>query len=194
MEEELELSEVPKEVNGLGIASLVTSIVGLLTTPCFGLGGLLSVIAIALGFVSFRKKTQKGFGIASIIIGIVGIVSWLIFAVITLLGGTGIAGPQIIKYNTKVNAANDQIMCDEVKIAMQATVVDICYAGQENTILGSLADDQYHDITKISNDEFRQRVEKNLGMSLTDAQKQVRGARRIHFKIDSNYNVDTQLQ
>jgi hypothetical protein len=64
----------PRPVNGLAIASLVVSIVGMLGVCAYGLGGYLGIVGLTLGIVGRRQIREQGtdgdgLALAGVIIG-----------------------------------------------------------------------------------------------------------------------------
>lgn len=60
--------------NGLGIAAMVVSIVGMLGVSCYGLGGLIGGVGAVLGHIARRQIRERGesgdgMALAGIIIG-----------------------------------------------------------------------------------------------------------------------------
>jgi hypothetical protein len=74
----------PKEMNGFGIVSLVTGIVGLYYP-------FLAPVAIVFGAIGLNKR-QRGMAIAGLVLGIVSIVLWALILVlfISLFSGGGV--------------------------------------------------------------------------------------------------------
>ncbi len=75
----------PKQSKGLGIAGLILSIIGLLTSCCYG-GLLFGLIGLILSIVYLTKKGSKGLGISGTIIGAIALLGsaiWLIVAIST---------------------------------------------------------------------------------------------------------------
>jgi hypothetical protein len=64
----------PARTNGLAIASMVTSLVGVLLLICYGVGGLPGLIGAILGHVSRRQIRERaeagdGMALAGVIVG-----------------------------------------------------------------------------------------------------------------------------
>lgn len=78
-----------QQSKGLGIAGLILSILGLLTSCCYG-GFLFGLIGLILSIVYLVKKGSKGLGISGAVIGGIGIVASLIWLVIGLSTGQSI--------------------------------------------------------------------------------------------------------
>jgi hypothetical protein len=78
-----------EQKNGFAIASLVTSLIGLLLFIAPYIGIFLSVIAIV--FASIQKKNgSNGMATAGLVLGIIGIISnlfWLFIVLMMFLGG-----------------------------------------------------------------------------------------------------------
>lgn len=74
----------PKEMNGFGIVSLVTGIVGLYYP-------FLAPVAIVFGAIGLNKR-QRGMAVAGLVLGIVSIVLWALILVIfiSLFSGGGV--------------------------------------------------------------------------------------------------------
>jgi hypothetical protein len=81
-----------QSTNGMAIASLVVSLVGLVSLSCYGVGGIIGLVGAILGHVGKRQITERGEGgsgmaLAGIIIGWitvaigVAILAFLVFAV-----------------------------------------------------------------------------------------------------------------
>ena len=70
---------------GLGIAGLILSIIGLLTSCCYG-GLIFGLIGLILSIVYLTKKGSKGLGISGTVIGAIALIGsaiWLIIAIST---------------------------------------------------------------------------------------------------------------
>lgn len=101
--------------NGLGIAALVTAIVGLLMVWSV-LGGLvLGVVAVALGFAARGRckrgeATNDGVALSGIVLGFLGIVLSVVFVGIYLVMGgiwfTEVGGPDFV--SCMQDAGNDR--------------------------------------------------------------------------------------
>lgn len=88
----------PQQVSGLGIASLVTGIIALLSalpgcccTPLFVLSGVLGLVAVVLGFFGLQEcnrgeKSGKGMAIAGLVCGGIAIVLSVLLTVLSMLG------------------------------------------------------------------------------------------------------------
>jgi hypothetical protein len=69
----------PRSTNGMAIASMVTSLVGVAGCLCYGLGGILGLVGAILGHVSLRQVKQRGQqGRGMALTGV--IVGWVVFA------------------------------------------------------------------------------------------------------------------
>lgn len=80
----------PQKHNGMAIASLVVSIVGMLVLACYGLGGLIGLVGAILGHVSRRQIKERGengegMALAGVIVG------WIAFALGILIIGAIVA-------------------------------------------------------------------------------------------------------
>lgn len=64
--------------NGLAIASMVTSIVGIAGLCCYGLGGIVGLVGAILGHVSKRRIREQGEGGAGMALAGI-IVGWIAF-------------------------------------------------------------------------------------------------------------------
>jgi hypothetical protein len=78
--------QAPSGTNGLAIAALICSLIGLCC------GGVLSIVGIILGFVAksqIRRTGQGGSGMATaaIVIGFVIIVLWVIYVIVAAATG-----------------------------------------------------------------------------------------------------------
>ena len=88
----------PQPVSGLGIASLITGVLALLTalpgcccTAFFMLSGMLGLIAIVLGIFGLQEcnrgeKSGKGMAIAGLACGSIAIVLSVLLAILMMLG------------------------------------------------------------------------------------------------------------
>lgn len=72
-----------KDANGLGIASLVLGILGLVLIWVPFLGFLLSLGAVILGGIAMKNTDSKGMAVAGLVLGIV---SLAIMIVVLILG------------------------------------------------------------------------------------------------------------
>ncbi len=88
----------PPPVSGLGIASLVTGVIALITavpgcccTPLFLLSGLLGLVAVVLGIFGLQEcnrgeKSGKGMAIAGLACGGVALVLSVLLMILSVLG------------------------------------------------------------------------------------------------------------
>lgn len=74
---------------GLGIAGLILSIIGLLTSCCYA-GVLFGLIGLILSIVYLTKKGSKGLGISGTIIGAIAFLGSVIWLIISLATGSSI--------------------------------------------------------------------------------------------------------
>ncbi len=85
-----------QESNGLAVAALVTGILGLLGN-CFCFGGLLSPVAIVVGWIGKNRADRsdgrvggRGMAVAGIVLGIVGtvlLIAWIVFFTWAIVAG-----------------------------------------------------------------------------------------------------------
>lgn len=68
----------------LGIVSLVTGIVGLVTMCCYGLGFIPGVVAIICG--AMAKSRNQRFAVAGLIMGIIAVVISFVVGILSLIG------------------------------------------------------------------------------------------------------------
>jgi hypothetical protein len=78
-----------RPTNGLAIGSMVTSITGIVTFWCYGLGGVLGLVGAILGHVALRQirardDNGRGMAIAGVIVGWVAVA--LTIVVVVLVG------------------------------------------------------------------------------------------------------------
>lgn len=80
-----------KPTNGLAIASMVTSLVGLLGCLCYGLGGIIGLIGAILGHVALRQiktggQQGRGMALAGVIVGwlvlALAIIGWVVLGIV----------------------------------------------------------------------------------------------------------------
>jgi hypothetical protein len=95
--------------NGMGIASLVTAIIGLFTV--FG-GLLLGVVAIILGFIGWRRAkqgeaTNGGVAIAGIVLGILGVIVSIVAIVLAVSFFNEVGGTDYIDCLSKAGSDQD---------------------------------------------------------------------------------------
>jgi len=72
-----------RRTNGMSIASMVISIVGLLTSPCWGVGMLVGLLGAIFGHVGLRQTKQRdedgrGLAIAGVTIGWIAVVAGIV--------------------------------------------------------------------------------------------------------------------
>lgn len=78
-----------KQSKGLGIAGLILSIIGLLTSCCYG-GLLFGLIGLILSIVYLVKKGSKGLGISGTIIGAIALLISAIVLIYTISTGISV--------------------------------------------------------------------------------------------------------
>ncbi|MCM1495444.1 MAG: zinc ribbon domain-containing protein [Bacteroides sp.] len=74
---------------GLGIAGLILSIIGLLTSCCYG-GLLFGLIGLILSIVYLVKKGSKGLGISGTIIGAISLLTSLVLLIMLIATGSSV--------------------------------------------------------------------------------------------------------
>lgn len=193
MNTEYELKEDKKEINVMGIVALVLGILGLLTVPCFGIGGILCVASVIMGIVSFRKGVQKGFGIASIGVSIVGLVFIVGGIFIFLIGGTGIVYPSYLAYVEKTNIVRDEQCREEVEIAMNTALVEVIANNSDTQTINRVSDGQFHRVSSIPDGRFKDSIEDILDISLDKVDTRIKGVRTLHYKIEKN-KIEVELK
>jgi hypothetical protein len=98
--------------NGLAVASLVVGIVSLFGIFCFGIGGLVGLIALGLGIGGLRRANrspgapQKGVAIGGIVTGALGALFGLAFLVFIVMLGN----------SEEFNSDPSDGVCDESRV------------------------------------------------------------------------------
>jgi hypothetical protein len=87
----------------MGIAALILGIVGVLV-PGFGI--LLSIAALVLGIVAFRRRKQRGVALGGIITGGIGVVLGPVLAAIAI--------PAFVEYERRAKGSEAVIMLDRM--------------------------------------------------------------------------------
>jgi amino acid transporter len=110
--------------NGMGIASLVVAIVGLLTV--FG-GILLGVVAIILGFIGVGRvkrgeATNRGVAIAGIVLGVLGIAVSIAAIALAVWGFKEVGGNDLVDCIQR--AGNDEAAQQQCQDDFQTSLED----------------------------------------------------------------------
>ena len=104
-----------RPTNGLGIASMILGILGLLLSFAFGIGGILAVVGLILAIVAMAKGARDGMTITGLILSIVSIVLSIIFffvmvlSVNTYLNRAKKASSSVDLHNWSVSRVNEEI-------------------------------------------------------------------------------------
>lgn len=86
------VQEPVKQTNGLAIASLIVSIIGLLFCCCYGVPAIICGIAGLILGIMANKKGKSGMATAGIIISIVSLVFGVLYVVLMIVGIMGAGG------------------------------------------------------------------------------------------------------
>lgn len=176
------VAEEPKKKGG--VAGLIISIVGILTSGCLGLGGILCIVSLIMSIVNLvKKKGKKGLAVVALIISIFGVLSGL---------GSFVAGcifvpvmaPQLIKYIGKAENASDEVWCDTIATAMRTAMMDPNAVVEDEAVIEAISDGGYHYVSEIPEGAYRDAVEEILGYDLDELDDQIKNGSRFYFSGD----------
>lgn len=189
--EEFVAPEEPKKKGG--VAGLIISIVGILTSGCLGLGGILCIVSLIMSIVNLvKKKGKKGLAIASLIISIFGALFGL-GALITGAIFVPVMAPQLIKYIGKAENASDEVWCDNIANAMEVVAFDPNVIMEDSAVIDAINDGGYHYVTDIPEGEYRDALEEILAMDLDDLSDEIKNGNDFYFCMDE-YQVEVYIE
>jgi hypothetical protein len=100
--------------NGLGIASLITAIIALLSCATVVLGAILGIVAVVIGFaargrVKRGEANNGGVAVAGIVLGFIAIIASLAFIAIYIVMFREVGGQDYVDCLNKAGNDSDQI-------------------------------------------------------------------------------------
>lgn len=170
-------NEVKEVKAGPGALSIIGFIAAFLAAP---VGFILSIIALVR-----KDGKRKGFAVAGLIISVILTIIGVISAIVVFFGiiGAGVMAPQVVKYASESNLAQDLQLCSEIQSAMTVAALDPDVVGdlpESSSIPANLED--------LPEGKYRDAIEEILGCSLEDLKYRVKSIEPEDTVILYKYN------
>lgn len=166
--------------SGKGIAAIILGIISLI--GCLGpISFICGVIAIIVGGIA-RKKSRKTTGTAGMVMGIIGVLISLVATLVVILMFAGTMVPSYMKYADKVEISQDTMVCDTVRSAITASILDPAIVTDPDSqyFMESYCDGYYYDVEVFFYDDC----------ALTDSVKSLLGVNSYDELMEQIHSED----
>lgn len=184
--------------SGKGIAAIILGIISLI--GCLGpISFICGVIAIIVGGIA-RKKSRKTTGTAGMVMGIIGVLISLVATLVVILMFAGTMVPSYMKYADKVEISQDTMVCDTVRSAITASILDPAIVTDPDSqyFMESFCDGYYYDVEVFFSEDcaLTDSVKSLLGVnSYDELMEQIHSedAYAMEFAVEDNTYVVVRL-